>query len=201
MWAAFDSYITGFRDVIGLRLPEHGKYAAWEQCSINGGFRVLHPEFCIVSDFPEFVRIDDQCRPHCADGPSHRWRDGWSLYHWHGVRVPAEWIEQRDTIFAADVFKEANAEVRRAGCEIIGWDRILSGIDAKLIDDDGDPQIGALYEGQIPGAAHCTFLKVRCGTGRTFVIPTPSGLKTAIEAQAWIAGQPLSEWAKPEVRT
>ncbi len=129
-----------------------------------------------------------------------RFRDGWGLHAWRGMRVPAHWIEQRDTLSAADVFKEPNAELRRTGCEILGWDRVLSGIDAKLIDDDGDPQIGTLYEGQIPGAVRCGFLKVECGTKRTFVIPTPAGMRSAIEAQAWIANMPLQNWAKPEVR-
>jgi len=101
---------------------------------------------------------------------------------------------------AAEVFKEENAETRRAGCEIIGWDRVLSGIDARVISDDGDPMIGTLYRGQIPGAEECGFLKVLCGTGREFVIPVPNSIETAIGAQAWIQGVPTSEWVKPEVR-
>ena len=200
MWAGYECYLSSWHDVIGLNLPQYNKYTAWERCAIHGGFRVLHEEFCIVSDFPEIVRVDEQCRPHCENGPSHRWRDGWSLYHWHGVKVPASWIEQRNTLTASEIFAEQNAEVRRAGCEIIGWDRVLSGIDAKEIDADGDPQIGTLYEGRIPGATKCTFLKVQCGTGREFVIPTPPGLKTAIEAQAWIYAVPVKEWVRPEVR-
>lgn len=143
--------------------------------------------------------IEGRHRLHRADGPAVE-SDIEPLYFWHGVLIPAEWIEQRDTLAASEIFKEQNAETRRAGCEIIGWDRVLDGIDAKLIDNDGDPQIGALYEGQIPGATKCTFLKVQCGTGRTFVIPTPSGLKSAIAAQAWIANKPVKQWKSPEVR-
>jgi hypothetical protein len=200
MWASYDCYLSAMRDVIGLRLPQHDAYSHWEQAAIHGGFRVMHEEFCIVSDFPEIIRVDDQHRPHCETGPSHRWRDGWALYHWHGVRVPDHWVEDREHLTAADVFKETNAEVRRAGCEILGWDRVLSGIDAKLIDDDGDPFIGVLYRGQIPGAVECGFLKVQCGTGRTFVIPVSPECNSAIEAQAWIAGKPVAKWSQPEVR-
>lgn len=200
MWAAYEAYLTAARDILGLEFPSHAKYAAWEETAIHGGFRVMHEEFCIVSDFPEILRIDDQNRPHCADGPSHRWRDGWELYHWHGVRVPDEWILNKASITAADVFAEQNAEVRRAGCEIIGWDRVLEGINAKLIDEDGDPFIGTLYEGQIPGASECGFLKVLCGTGRQFVIPVAPGLLSAIEAQAWIQGIEVGKWQQPEVR-
>ena len=109
-------------------------------------------------------------------------------------------IEQRGELSVSDVFAERNAETRRAGCTLLGWERVLAGIDAKLINDDGDPQIGALYEGQIPGAARCGFLRVECGTRRQFVIPVPAGLKTAIEAQAWVQNVPESKWIKPEVR-
>ncbi len=30
--------------------------------------------------------VDDRGQPHCDDGPSHRWRDGFEIYHLHGVR-------------------------------------------------------------------------------------------------------------------
>lgn len=200
MWAGFAAYQSAMRDIIGLLLPEFEKYRFWEKSAIHGGFRVMHEDFCIVSDFPETLKIDDRNQPHCEDGPSHRWRDGWSLYHWHGVKVPEKWIVDRGNLTAADVFKEENAEVRRAGCEILGWDRVLTGIDAKLIDDDGDPFIGTLYEGQIPGATRCGFLKVKCGTGREFVIPVAPDLSSAIEAQAWIQGTTAKKWIKPEVR-
>ena len=86
MWAAYECYLTAYRDVLGLKLPIYDKYRAWEQTAIHGGFRIMHKEFCIVSDFPEFIKIDEQNRPHCATGPSHRWRDGWELFHLHGVR-------------------------------------------------------------------------------------------------------------------
>lgn len=201
MWVAYDCYLTAFRDILGLSLPQHENYRHWEHAAIEGGFRVMHNKFCIVSDFPEILKIDDQSRPHCADGPSHRWRDGWSLYYWHGVKVPDYWIVNKNTLTATDIFKQPNAEVRRAGCEIIGWHRVLSGIDANLIDSDGDPMIGSLYRGQIPGLSPCGFLKVKCGTGRDFFIPTPDGFETAMEAQAWVVGLSTDKWVKPEIRT
>ncbi len=145
------------------------------------------------------LRFDRQRRLHCDDGPAVV-SDVEDLYFWHGTLLPAEWICNRATLTTADVFAEPNAETRRAGCEILGWDRVFSGIAAKLIDDDGDPQIGTLYEGQIPGAKPCGFLKVLCGTGREFVIPVPAGMKSAIAAQAWIQNVKASKWIKPEAR-
>ncbi|MCC8949327.1 hypothetical protein H8A97_30550, partial [Bradyrhizobium sp. Arg62] len=111
MWAGYDGYITACRDILGLELREHAAYAHWEQAAIHGGFRVMHEEFCLVSDFPEVILKDDQNRPHCETGPSHRWRDGWSLYHWHGTKIPAEWIEDKASLTPAIALGEQNMEL------------------------------------------------------------------------------------------
>ena len=202
MWAAWDCYLTAMRDVIGLRLPEHDAYHWWEQAAIHGGFRVMHPEFCMVCDFPDTLRVDEQGRPHCETGPSHRWRDGWSLYHWHGVRIPAEWIEDRRSLTPQVALSWPNIEQRRAACEILGWDTILSALDAKVIDADGDPQIGTLVEVEIPDSGRERFLRVQCGTGRQFALPVPPDMPTALAANAWTFGfDNPGSWIKPEVRT
>jgi hypothetical protein len=57
------------------------------------GLRWQHRRFCIVSERPCALRVDKHLRSHCADGPSHQWRDGFALYHWHGAQVPARYIE------------------------------------------------------------------------------------------------------------
>ena len=202
MWAGYDCYLTACRDILGLRLPEHDAYAHWEQAAIHGGFRVMHPEFCIVSDFPEFIKIDDQNRAHCETGPSHRWRDGWSLYHWHGVSIPAEWIEDKASLTPQIALTWSNVEQRRAACEILGWAEILSALDAKIIHADDDPQIGSIVEVTIPEIGRERFLRVTCGTGREFALPVPPTIKTAIEAQAWTYGfDDPAEFLPPEIRT
>ena len=200
-WAGYESYLTAMRDIIGLRLPEHEKYAAWERCAIAAPFRVMHEEFCIVSDFPEILKVDDENRPHCETGPSHRWRDGWSLYHWHGVSIPAEWVEDKKNLTAKTALTWPNIEQRRAACEIIGWDRILSELKARVIDEDDDPQVGTLVEVSLPDAGNERFLRVVCGTGRKFALPVPRTVKSAVEAQAWTWGLDTSEFQKPEIRT
>jgi hypothetical protein len=188
MWASYESYLTAMRDIIGLKLPQHEAYHYWEQAAIHGGFRVLHPDFCIVSDFPEFIRVDENNEPHCENGPSHRWRDGWSLYHWHGQAVPAHWIEDRNNIDPTEVLNTENTEQRRAGCEIIGWDKIIDRLGGRIIDTDSDPEIGQLIECDLPDAPNTRFVKVRCATGRTFALCCDSNAKTALEAQAGLMG-------------
>ena len=215
MWAGYDCYLTAARDILGLRLPEHEAHSAWEQAAIHGGFRVMHPEFCIVSDFPERILVDDQNRPHCPDGPSHRWRDGWSLYHWHGVRVPAEWIENPDALDAKTAVTWPNVEERRAAIEILGWSRVLGELDAKSLGGNPDPKIGELIEVHLPfedddgnDTTRALFLKAQCGTGRTIfeaVDPDEIDLDPRFDpawcAQAWRDGYSPADWLPPSFRT
>lgn len=185
MWAGWACYLAAARDVLGLRLPAHAKYHAWEDAAIHGGFRIMHDEFCMVSDFPSVLRVDEQHRPHCSDGPSHLWRDGWALWHWHGVVVPRAWIVDKASVTAREVLAVTNIEQRRAGMEIIGWDKAIAELGATVVDQDEDPQIGILLRCDLPGAPGSQFLRVRCGTGRDFVLPVPPGLTTALAANAW----------------
>ena len=206
MWAGFPSYVAACRDVLGLDLPEFNKWKAWEDCARHGGFRVMHPEFCLVCDFPEILRIDDQNRAHSETGPSHRWRDGWSLYHWHGVSVPAHWIEDRANLDPAEVLSCENVEQRAAGMEIVGWAKALDLLDCKIIDSDPDPDHGDLIELTLPGLNEPgRFLRAYCPRNGLIVEGCPrvsdidgKPIDTVKAAQAWSFGMAENEFTYPD---
>ena len=135
MWSAYDCYLTAARDILGLKLKPHAAYEAWERCAKNGGFRLVHEKFCMVSDFPERLRLDEQNRPHCEDGPSHRWRDGWELYFWHGVRVTEQIILHPQTLTVTQIEQESNAEVRRCMIQRYGQARYIQDSGAIVVHE------------------------------------------------------------------
>ena len=143
MWAWWECYLTAGRDILGLRLSPHEKYAAWERCAIEGGFRIMHDEFCIVSDFPSRLLVDAQKRPHCDDGPSHRWRDGWSLWHVHGVCVTEQIVMRPETLTIEQIKNENNVEVRRVMIERYGEERYIA--DSGMRPIAHDEMFGTLY--------------------------------------------------------
>ena len=70
MWPGFSSYAEAMRDVLGLTgLNCWEKWKSYEDASIYGGFRVMHEEFCIVSELPTVLKVNAQNRPHCDTGP------------------------------------------------------------------------------------------------------------------------------------
>ena len=75
---------------------------------------IMHEKFCIVSDFPEILTNDNQNRPHNDHGPSHRWRDGFEIYHLDGVRLTKDlyWRIVRRTRTAADLAAIADVDQR-----------------------------------------------------------------------------------------
>ena len=80
MGGYWDYCISAARDVLKLELPGHAAFALWERCTIEGGWRHLHPRFCMVCDFP--VRITEKRATTITWGTGRNtyvWRDGWSV--------------------------------------------------------------------------------------------------------------------------
>jgi hypothetical protein len=137
MWSSWPCYLSAFRDVLGLDLPIYEKFQYWEAAATYGGYRWMHPEFCIVSEFPVKLTIDEANRPHCEDGPSHLWKDGFSIYHWHGVRIAPEksWIINHPERITPDIIdKEENQEIKRVMLERFTAERYIKEGGAKLLD-------------------------------------------------------------------
>jgi hypothetical protein len=101
--------------------------------------------------------------------------------------VPHEWITHPEKLDPELALNHENAEMRRCVAEILGWKRVLERLDTKVIDTDRDPEIGQLLEVELHGNRE-RFLKVRCGTGREFVLPVPPEMTRALEANAWTYG-------------
>lgn len=169
-----------------------GEWKKWDPLNLDclhGGVRFMTKDFTIISDRPEILKIDDEKRLHCENGAAVKWRDGMEQYYWHGVCVPDHWIKDRKNISAVEILEHKNAEVRRAGMEIIGYEKLLDDLDAQLVQAHEDPQIGQLYESNHPALNGKTrFLRAQCGTGRWFALPVDNKYNTALEANAFLGG-------------
>lgn len=203
---SWDSYLWGWGDAsrrIGAVYSYDLNESLDAHCHLSKSVGWLYPsnDFCILTDRPEIIKLDNEGRLHNEDGPALRYRDGYSLYSWHGVRVPHEWIEQPESLTAKTAITWANIEQRRVACEIIGWDNALNQLELTVVDTDSDPEIGELVEVSLPDVGREKFLRVLCGTGRRFALPVPPDMETALEANAWTYGFEVSDFIKPEVRT
>jgi hypothetical protein len=197
--SGWSAYLSFFRHVAKLPIDYSG-WRHYEEAS-KAGPRFVHAQFWIVAALPLRIHMDARNLPHCATGPYCSWPDGFALWYWHGVRVPRQWIEDPDSVDPRLALSWDNVEQRRVLAEIIGWSRVLEQVQVRVIDEDPDPEIGTLLEADLPDAEGQRFLRVRCGTGREFVLPMPREVTTARAGQAWSYGLSEAEHKKLEVRT
>ncbi len=196
--AGYGAWADYFNEACGVSIDRHFLDAT-ESC----GFYWTLDGVCFASERPSEINLDADGRLHCETGMSIRYAGtGWGLHHWHGTRVPAEWIEHRAELTAKEALSQQNIEQRRAALDIVGWHKALRELKAKVIDEHPDPRCGALVEVQLPDLDRKSrFIHAECGTGREFAIGVPPGIKTVVEAQAWLTGLPVSEFQFPTIRT
>ena len=202
LWASWGAYVSFFRDVCGWSDPVLERFEIDEDLIRNCGWVWWHENVLAISDRPTIINRDEQGRLHSEVGPSIAYRDGWSLYHWHGVEIPASWVEDKTALDATTALTWQNIEQRRAALAMVGWPKVLRELKARVIDERPDQIEGALVEVDLPDLdTPARFIHARCGTGREFAIGVPPECNTVFEAQAWLTGLPASSFEFPSVRT
>lgn len=191
---------------LGMYEPDKAdlaELALWQTLAESCGIVYAFDKTCFVCERPSVLRTDEQGNLHCEPrtGPCIAWRDGTKDYAWHGLWVPGEWIDDPAGTPVSLAFTHKNLEQRRALREIIGWDRVLRELKPRVIDVDPRPEIGTLLEVDIPDEGAQRFVRVRCGTGREFVIRTVRDAQTAAEGNAATYRIPVSLLGRVEVRT
>jgi hypothetical protein len=168
-------------------------------------------ETVVVCERPRSILLDDQRRLHNGTGPAVTYPDGWTVYAWHGVRVPPDLIEEPSWT-TERILREPNAEVRRAAIERIGWEEFIpaAGLEpvGPPVPDPGNPgQMLALYDA--PAGLYRARIRVllctngsleRDGTRRRFGLTVPGHIKDPIEAAAWTFGWTRERYAALEHR-
>lgn len=145
LWGSLDSYWIAFYLFPHMHLrPMHTKEQMvqlnhWATLAKNSFWWYPFEGFCIHSDRPDVIELDDEGRLHCETGPAVAFPDHWTVYVWHGIRVPEKVIEHPERITVEEVDNEQNVEIRRIMLERMGWGRYIEESDAELIDTGVDP--------------------------------------------------------------
>ncbi|MBW2003049.1 MAG: hypothetical protein JRI72_00330 [Deltaproteobacteria bacterium] len=181
-WLSFFDY---FSNELSINLSQ--LRGLWLLCK-SAGWALPHKNICWVSERHNILRKDEQGRLHCENGVALQYPDGWSLYYYHGVKVPEWVIEKPHTITPNTIFTEKNAEIRRVMIEKFGREKFLSLPTCKKIHTD---EWGTLYRNEairdINSEPYC-FVKVvnstpePDGTFRDYILRVSPRCKTAQEA-------------------
>ena len=207
-WSGWVAYLSFFRHVAKLDLPEYAKFDAYERLA-EFGPRFVHRRFWILSDRPTVLAVDERDRPHRTDGPFCRWSDGWALHQIHGVQVPARVIRREFGV--SDIDAERNAEVRRVMIDLYNAGdsgRYLRDAGAKVMHEDLD-ELGLtrrLLRREVSGDEPIVAVELQNstlepdGTRKTYTLRVPPKMRTCREAVAWTFDVPAKDYS-PAVQT
>jgi hypothetical protein len=192
-----------FREVLDLRAETASLRGLW-QVAGNLGWLQPHEFTCWLVERPNLLRGDVGQRLHSARGPALRYPDGWSVWAWRGVEVPAWIIEQPEKITLASIDAETNVQVRRCMIEIMTPQRYVAlGGAARVAEDE----TGILWRKMWLASDVWAAVEVinatpePDGTHRHFFLQVPANMRTAREAVAWTYGLKAKAYARLVVRT
>ena len=145
----------------------------------------------VVTERPVELHRDEAARLHRGDGPALAFPDGFALHAWHGMPVPADFLDGLATLTPQRIRGEENAELRRVMLEHYGYDRYLEESGAQPVQRD---EAGVLWRIELEGDEPLVMVEVvnstpePDGTHRTYWLRVPPRTRTAREGVAWTFG-------------
>ena len=152
------------------------------QLDVSGCAKLTElPDGLRVSSWLDVANTQIQGLPPSLHGARLRWRS---------VYVDERVVFRPETLTAAEILAESNAEVRRVMLERKGYEAFMREADAKVIHHDIDPGgVRRLLHVTIPGDEPLVCLAVVCpSTGRQYLLRVPPTMRKCRQAAAWIAG-------------
>lgn len=134
-----------------------------------------------------------------------------SMTFWYrGVCIPREYFYEKDKLTVEKVFGHPNSEVRWAGLQIIGYEKIVQSKYVKLIHEQKNPErrlyaVKKVFE-DLGNAVNFTVVEVLNGTPepdgsiKKYYLVTPPNMKSCQEAVAWTFRKEPSKY-HPTVET
>ncbi len=115
---------------------------AWMEIGKSTGWWCAFESICFCFERHSVLKIDEEGRLHCEDGPAMAFKDGHQIHCWHGVQVKSYVIKNPEKLTLEDIDSETNAEVRRIKTERFGFARYLAESGAEELHRD---DFGILY--------------------------------------------------------
>ena len=211
--AGWLSWFAYFAEVCGIKEGErlHGINEVAKSC----GWWWPFENAVILTERPTQIYRDADHRLHNDTGPALLYSDGWGIWAINGLRTDRKIIEAPETLTAAEVRDERNAEIRRhmldrykglRGAEAQrAWIKDLRLMPISVEDiteklqpsaltmwrlSHGDkPCECKLYKAKVPDDEDLAILMVTCtSTLKEVSLRVPPTIKTAAEARAWTFG-------------
>jgi hypothetical protein len=188
--------IKDFRDFaflikyLPVQLEQEVRQAVLDWLLLKKNF--LHISFreklILTCQAPATALLNNARQAHCEHGPALEFEDGFKVYAWNGVVVPAHAIMAGGEITLEQIDKETNIEVRRILIQQYGLERYLADSGAIQIAAD---ECGVLYKKMQANDEPIVVVKVTNptpepdGSHKHYFLRVPPQMTSARAAVAW----------------
>jgi len=162
--------------------------------------------FCVMSERPTTIALDESARLHNLKGPALKWPDGFSIHAVAGLAINPQFIENPETLTVTRIEDENNTEIRRAMIQLYGEQRFLKDSGAEVVSygRDGAKLWARSFAADDNGPFQMVELKNSTpepdGSIKTYFLRVPPTVQTADAAIAWTFGLDGKAY-KPEKET
>jgi hypothetical protein len=152
----------------------------------NCGWFFPFERVCYVCDRPRILSFDNQQRLHAIKSPAIQFADGFSIYAYHGVRLPEKYGALHPNQWQAKwLLEEDNAELRRVLIQGIGYARICQELQATELDTWLEYTLLRIDSSVDVEPIH--LLKMTCpSTGYVHAMRVPPDIESARAAIRWV---------------
>ncbi|MEU6499967.1 DUF6745 domain-containing protein [Streptomyces californicus] len=167
------------------------RLAGLAEVARNAGWWWPYQHAVVITERPDVLHRDEAGRLDHGEGPALAYGDGFSLYAWRGMPVPAAFLAELPSLTPERVRAEENAELRRVMLEYYGYDRYLTESGAQPVHRD---ETGVLWRIALDGDEDVVMVEVvnstpePDGTYRTYWLRVPPATRTAKDGVAWTFG-------------
>lgn len=198
-WVGFGRFFYDHVDKKEFSPEDVEKLEIWEDIAQSCGWWWPYDEAVFVADRPSELHWDNAEAPrlHRNGGPAVAYRDGWKIYFWHGVEIPPQWGSVDSSRWDPKwMLAEQNAEMKRILCEGMGYQKIVHGLDGKVIHrgkqtmntlsgiQTRDMELVRIPDGDVEPMC---LLKVMCpSTDHEYVLRVPPNTKTCEAALDYV---------------
>ena len=192
-----------FHDTCELKVETAPLRGLWLLAN-NVGWILPCERVCWLAERHNILRSDLKGRLHSANGPALRYPDGWSLYAWKSVVVPAWVIEQSEKITLRAIDNEPDVQIRRCMIEIMTPERFVAEGGTVCVGQD---ETGILWQKTWWGFDAWSAVEVVNGTPgpdgnrKHYFLQVPAGMRTPRQAVAWTYGLTEQQYTRLKFRT
>jgi hypothetical protein len=190
-----------FHDVCGLRRQTSALAGLW-QVAKNAAWILPNERVCWLSERPTSIKSDSNGRLHAPDGPALSYGDGWAVYAWKGVLVPAWIVDRPERINVRSIAASHDPQIRRCMIDILTPQRFIADGGAYRVSQD---ETGILWRQRWRWEAWAAVEVVNGtaepdGTHKHYFLQVPPTVRSAREAVAWTYGLTEQRY-RPKLRT